>query len=437
MEAIVTVRGVSHAFGEGLTRRQVLTDVTAEVMPGEIVIVTGPSGSGKTTLLTLVGGLRSLQQGSIVALGRELRGSSHEDLVRLRGQIGFIFQSHNLLEALTARQNVEMAVRVGGAVRPQEAQRRALEMLAAVGLDEHAESYPRHLSGGQRQRVAVARALVRDPRIVLADEPTAALDKHSGREVVDLLHKLAEEGSCATLLVTHDNRIVDIADRILTLEDGRLTTGSSGLATHTEYVLNALQRRGELQRQAASLPYPEFLELVDGFSSEFERLAGTLDTARKEVVTLLVDDTVEAIACKLRQIFHVERSSVYLMDAARRALRSASAFHDGAEGTEVVVPLGVGPAGRAAERRQTINVTAAGGGDPLYGEVPALRGFPAQAAVTAPVFAPDGDLIAVTELINRAGGGPFAPAAQRTLEDLAAQLGAVLERCGTLGPQAA
>src|SRR5690242_8226815 len=114
MGGIVTVEGVSHEFGEGPTRHRVLTDVSAQIEPGEIVIVTGPSGSGKTTLLTLVGGLRSLQQGSVVALGRELRGASYEQLVALRQQVGFIFQSHNLLQALTARQNVEMALHASG-----------------------------------------------------------------------------------------------------------------------------------------------------------------------------------------------------------------------------------------------------------------------------------------------------------------------------------
>src|SRR5262249_3151241 len=254
-------------------------------------------------------------------------------------------------------------------------------------------------SGGQRQRVAIARGLVRGPRIALADEPTAALDKHAGREVVDLLHTLAQERSCAILLVTHDSRIIDVADRILTLEDGRLTAGSSGLATHTEYVLSALQRRGDLQRQAASLPTPDFLGLVEGFSSEVTQLARTLDTARNEVLGILVDDTVETIARKLRQIFHVERTSVYLVDRHDRVLRSKSAFHDGAGGIEVAIPIGAGPAGRAAELRQTINVQASAGGDSIE-DIGAPPNFHAEAAVAAPVRTVDGQVVAVAELIN-------------------------------------
>src|SRR5690242_14454861 len=147
MDPIVSIRGVHHAYGEGATRRQVLHDVCADVLPGEIVIITGPSGSGKTTLLTLVGGLRSLQQGSIDVLGQALGGAEQAALIRLREQVGFIFQAHNLLPALTARQNVEMALRVSPAQNGTDLRRRAVEMLDAVGLEGHADSYPRQLSG--------------------------------------------------------------------------------------------------------------------------------------------------------------------------------------------------------------------------------------------------------------------------------------------------
>jgi putative ABC transport system ATP-binding protein len=222
VQPIIAIRDVSHRLGEGPMTRQVLSDVSTEIARGEIVIVTGPSGSGKTTLLTLVGGLRSVQKGSIVAMGHELKGAGYDTLLAARERIGFIFQSHNLLPALTACQNVEMALHVRRPVAPDEARERASRMLSAVGLAHCKEARPHALSAGQRQRVAVARALVRDPDIVLADEPTASLDKQSGREVVNLLRVLAEERSCAILLVTHDTRIIDVADRILTLEDGRL-----------------------------------------------------------------------------------------------------------------------------------------------------------------------------------------------------------------------
>jgi putative ABC transport system ATP-binding protein len=185
-------------------------------------LLTGPSGSGKTTLLTLIGALRAMQEGSCTVLGQELFGASERARVSLRQRIGFIFQNHNLLGALTARQNVAMALEV--APRLSEAQRlhRAGEMLAAVGLAEHADRLPAKLSGGQRQRVAIARALAGAPGLVLADEPTAALDKVSGAEVAHLLRDLAKSRGVPILMVTHDPRILDIADRVVTMEDGRI-----------------------------------------------------------------------------------------------------------------------------------------------------------------------------------------------------------------------
>jgi putative ABC transport system ATP-binding protein len=429
MTSILSFRGVSHAYGDGPMRRQVLYDVSAEIAPGEIVIVTGPSGSGKTTLLTLAGGLRALQDGSIVAMGRELRGASYDALVALRERIGFVFQAHNLLPALTAQQNVQMALRVSDAPRAAESRRRAIDVLTAVGLEDHIGKYPHQLSGGQRQRVAIARALVRNPAIVLADEPTAALDRQAGRAIVDLLHALANRQSCAILLVTHDSRISDVADRILTLEDGRLSTGSGGLAEHTAQVLNALQRRGELQRLAMPLDTSGFVSLVDGFSGEFAQLARTLDIARDEAIALLVDDTLDTIARKLRQIFRAERASVYLRDRGGQALRSPAALHNGVDGVRASIAGGEGPAGLAAERRELVHQTAAEGGVIPFPDPGALRGCTPRAALAAPVLAADGSVTAVIEVVNRAAGGSFTPAEEQALADLSARLGDVLSRC--------
>ncbi|HAJ59935.1 MAG TPA: ABC transporter, partial [Cyanobacteria bacterium UBA8543] len=192
------------------------------IKAGEIVIMTGPSGSGKTTLLTLIGGLRSAQEGSLKILGKELRGAGNDQLVQTRRHIGYIFQAHNLLEFLTARQNVQMSLELHTKVTDQEARARSEAMLELVKLGHRVNYYPHDLSGGQKQRVAIARALVGHPRLILADEPTAALDKKSGRDVVDIMQRLAKEQGCAILMVTHDNRILDIADRTIHMEDGRL-----------------------------------------------------------------------------------------------------------------------------------------------------------------------------------------------------------------------
>lgn len=221
-EPIIAIDKVNHYFGKGHLRKQILFEVTASIYPGEIVIMTGPSGSGKTTLLTLIGALRSTQEGSLRVLGQELQDATAGQRVVVRQQVGYIFQSHNLLHSLTARQNVQMSMDLHPEVPAPVAHKRTVDILEAVGLREHINKYPHELSGGQKQRVAIARALVSQPKIVLADEPTAALDKQSGRDVVEVMQQLAREQGCTILLVTHDNRILDIADRTLHMEDGQL-----------------------------------------------------------------------------------------------------------------------------------------------------------------------------------------------------------------------
>lgn len=223
-DSIIDIQKVNHYYGSGRLRKQILFEVTTAIEPGEVVIMTGPSGSGKTTLLTLIGALRSTQEGSMRVLGQELLNAPERELVELRRNIGYIFQAHNLLNSLTARQNVQMSIELHSDIPQARSREMAESMLAAVGLGEWANQYPNELSGGQKQRVAIARALVCNPKIVLADEPTAALDKKSGRDVVEIMQNLAKKQGAAILLVTHDNRILDIADRIINMEDGRLTS---------------------------------------------------------------------------------------------------------------------------------------------------------------------------------------------------------------------
>ncbi|WP_427158120.1 DevA family ABC transporter ATP-binding protein [Aliinostoc sp. HNIBRCY26] len=221
-EPVIAVQNLNHYFGSSGLRKQVLFDINLEIQAGEIVIMTGPSGSGKTTLLTLMGGLRSAQEGSLKILGQEICGASKNQLTKLRRQIGYIFQAHNLMTFLTAKENVRMSLELHDEYLNDDTNAKAIAMLETVGLGERVNYYPESLSGGQKQRVAIARALVSHPKIVLADEPTAALDKKSGRDVVELMQKLAKEQGCTILLVTHDNRILDIADRIIYMEDGQL-----------------------------------------------------------------------------------------------------------------------------------------------------------------------------------------------------------------------
>jgi putative ABC transport system ATP-binding protein len=202
--------------------RQVLQGVDLEIRPGEVVLLTGPSGCGKTTLLTLIGALRQVMEGSVRVLGCELNGSSRLERQSLRRQVGMIFQGHNLLRCLTAEQNVQMGADLLPGMSYRARRDLAREWLRAVGLADHLGKLPHDLSGGQKQRVAIARALAAHPRLLLADEPTAALDSRTGREVVDLLKRLARDEGCAVLMVTHDPRILDVADRLVRMEDGRL-----------------------------------------------------------------------------------------------------------------------------------------------------------------------------------------------------------------------
>ncbi|NJM74105.1 MAG: ATP-binding cassette domain-containing protein [Scytonema sp. RU_4_4] len=225
-EPVISIKNLNHYYGKGALKKQILFDISLEIYPGEIIIMTGPSGSGKTTLLSLIGGLRSVQEGSLQFLGIELYRASQNKLVNIRRKIGYIFQAHNLLEFLTARQNVQMAVELNKYISQEQAIAKSEAILKAVGLEKRIDYYPENLSGGQKQRIAIARALVNSPPLVLADEPTAALDKQSGRDVVELMQHLAKEQGTSILLVTHDNRILDIADRIVEMEDGILARDS-------------------------------------------------------------------------------------------------------------------------------------------------------------------------------------------------------------------
>ncbi|MBD2075486.1 DevA family ABC transporter ATP-binding protein [Phormidium sp. FACHB-592] len=217
----ISISHLNHYYGQGALKKQILFDVNLHIDRGEIIIMTGPSGSGKTTLLTLMGSLRSVQEGHLSILGQALHHATKAQMTLARRKIGYIFQAHNLLNFLTAYQNVEMALELQE-ITAAEADTRIRTVLSAVGLADRMDYYPSDLSGGQKQRVAIARALVSQPKIILADEPTAALDKQSGRDVVEIMEKLAREQGCTILLVTHDNRILDLADRIIYMEDGRL-----------------------------------------------------------------------------------------------------------------------------------------------------------------------------------------------------------------------
>ncbi|MGJ8586381.1 MAG: ATP-binding cassette domain-containing protein [Marinosulfonomonas sp.] len=218
----ITTRGLNHFFGTGDARKQAIFDIKLDIERGSLTVLMGPSGSGKTTLLTLIGCLREVKDGDVRVLGQNLRDAEEPVLVALRRRLGFIFQAHNLHESLTATQNVLMGLQVHGAGNAAKQRVAAHHILDLIGLADRRDYLPGNLSGGQKQRVAVARALVSNPEIILADEPTAALDKEAGHTVVQMLKSLGKARGTTTVMVTHDPRILEMADRIITLEDGRI-----------------------------------------------------------------------------------------------------------------------------------------------------------------------------------------------------------------------
>jgi putative ABC transport system ATP-binding protein len=220
MTPLITVRDVTKTYVEGDVNVSALRGVDLDVHAGEMVVLAGPSGSGKTTLLSIMGCILKPTSGSIQISGREVAGLPESQLPNIRlAHIGFVFQGFNLFPALKAGENVELMLALKG-VGAKQARERAHELLERVGLADKFNTYPANLSGGQKQRVAVARAIAGDPKIILADEPTAALDSHSGRTVIEMMRDLAHERGRAVVIVTHDPRVLALADRTVRIEDG-------------------------------------------------------------------------------------------------------------------------------------------------------------------------------------------------------------------------
>jgi putative ABC transport system ATP-binding protein len=221
-DAAISVRGIVKDFGAGQTVVRALHGIDADVYPGELTYLVGESGSGKTTLISIIAGILFPSDGSVRVFGTEIYDLGQNALVKFRlANIGFIFQQYNLIPTLTAAENASIPL-VAAGMKRAEAVERAAATLEQLNIGQLAERLPRQLSGGQQQRVAIARALVHDPRLIVCDEPTAALDASSGRRVMDLLRAVAIQPDRAVIIVTHDNRVFDLADRILEIEDGRM-----------------------------------------------------------------------------------------------------------------------------------------------------------------------------------------------------------------------
>jgi putative ABC transport system ATP-binding protein len=440
MTPCVSVQRVSHHFGTGQLRKQILFDICTHVYPGEIVITMGPSGSGKTTLLTLIGALRTVQEGSLKTLDLELNGASAATQMKIRASIGFIFQAHNLLDSLTACQNVQMRLELEASVSPAEARRRAIEMLTAVGLGERVDHLPRQLSGGQKQRVAIARALVSRPKVLLADEPTAALDKASGREVVDILHRLAKQQNCAIMLVTHDNRILDIADRIITLEDGKLVSTGTEVARHASNLMNALAhlyKSGDLVRHMATLPDDQFVQTLEGVTSEFETVLRALDTANHDVVEGLVSQVLLAVTLKIRDQLRADRGTIFVVDQARGELWSKVAHSAGDTPLDIRLPLSRGIAGYVARTGESVNIPDAHADARFDPATDLATGYRTQSLLTIPIRDRQQRVFGVAQLLNKAGGAGFTAEDEAAFAEFARPVAVILETCGRVARGAA
>ncbi|MDH5176587.1 MAG: ATP-binding cassette domain-containing protein [Gammaproteobacteria bacterium] len=433
--APVVVENLNHYYGKGALRRQILFDVSTVIPAGEIVIVTGPSGSGKTTLLTLVGALRAPQEGKLRVLGQQLDASKRSSLEDVRRRIGFIFQQHNLLGALTASQNVQLGLRVTGRASRLHLRQKADAMLEAVGLGEHTHKRAEQLSGGQRQRVAIARALVAEPAMVLADEPTASLDKASGREVVDRMQSLARERGTTILLVTHDNRILDVADRILHLEDGRLSTFTDAVIANTEQMMHLLAQdtdKRDLDLVVDELDEAGFRSALQEMTQRSQRFLEATAMASDEAFQSMLEQSLRAFTRRVGELLDAERASLFLVDRERQQLVLRVA-QDMPDGDYVRIPLASGIAGAAAVSGEIVRVDDAYA-DPRFNKaVDTETGFRTRSMLCLPLQDRSGQVFAVTQLLNRRDGQPFDDRDAERYQEFAASLSVLLESLVALG----
>ena len=425
----IIIENLSHHFGKGNLRKQILFDVNVEIPQGEIVIVTGPSGSGKTTLLTLVGALRSTQVGSVRVLGDELRDASPTTLEKVRRQIGFIFQQHNLLGALSAVQNVELGLRVTGRYNAAARRKAAIAMLEAVGLGQRIHYKAEQLSGGQRQRVAIARALAAEPSMLLADEPTASLDKQSGREVVDRMKKLAKDQGCTILLVTHDNRILDIADRIVHLEDGKLQNFSDSVLANNQQMMQLLadsRQKQDIGAEVEAMDEAGFRDRLQEITDEAVRFLDATTLANDTVFQAMLEQSLFAITRKLAQLVNAERSSLFLVDRPSQTLLLR--ITEGLTGRqEIRIPIGSGIAGAVAASGRAERVADAYQDPRFNPDVDKMFGYHTKSIMTMPMFDRRGDVFAVAQLLNRRDGQAFTAEDEKHIADLLASIARIFE----------
>ena len=302
-------------------------------------------------------------------------------------------------------------------------------MLEAVGLGERLNYKAEQLSGGQRQRVAIARALAAEPAMLLADEPTASLDKQSGREVVDRMKTLAKEQGCTILLVTHDNRILDIADRIVHLEDGRLSTFSDSVLANTQQMMHLLadnRHKQDIAGEVDALDETGFRERLQDIKDEAVRFLDATALANDEVFQSMLEQSLFAVTRKLAQLLGAERSSLFLVDRATDTLLLR--ITEGLAGRkEVRIPIGSGIAGAVAASGEAERIADAYEDSRFNPDVDKMFGYRTRSILCVPMFDRDGNVFAVSQLLNRVDGQPFSAEDELRLSGLLASIAPILE----------
>lgn len=425
----IALEKVNHYYGKGSLRKQILFDISIQIQFGEIVIMTGPSGSGKTTLLNLIGGLRSLQEGSLKILEQELQGANNSFLEKIRQQIGFIFQSHNLLSSLTALQNVQMSLVLKDIPSMEIADQRAKEILESVGLGEFLHAYPAQLSGGQKQRVAIARALVNQPKIILADEPTAALDKVSGRDVVELMQQLAKQQNCTILLVTHDNRILDIADRILSLEDGRLLSSSDKFLVDIQNMMTVIKRsnKEELKVRIDGLSVQQFSVFLDQLNQEFENFLRMTDLLNEETLGYKLEEIILVVALRIEYLLQADKATIFVVDKERQQIWSKNARGVNEELIQITIPLNAGIVGHVATTGEFVNIPDAYADPRFNQQIDKETGYRTHSILCMPLINSKNEVFAVVQLLNKQTHNAFTTEDEEIFIALISSLNKTLE----------
>ena len=350
--------------------------------------------------------------------------------LEVRRQIGYIFQHHNLLDSLTAAQNVEMALALHEKKPRAEVRKLIQEVLSAVGLGDKLDAFPSELSGGQKQRVAIARALVSEPRLILADEPTASLDKKSGRDAVNLMQKLAKEHDVTVVLVTHDNRILDVADRIIHLEDGQLTSFADAITSNTQQMMGLLaesNRKGALIKRVRQMHPDAFSVLLEQVTRESEQFLRVTELASKDAFESMLEQVIEAFTEKIVEVLDAERGSLFMLDTESGELWSKVATAAGSPSFEIRIPSTSGIAGAVASSGETINIPDAYEDPRFDRSVDENTGYRTRSILCIPLVDTEARVFGVAQILNKRDGSAFGPDDERRFGDFIAPMSIILE----------